>query len=208
MCARAERAQDVATVELRGGKQIERSGEQADPRGASYRVQQKTADRNAGMKQRGENSKDQRRAKNDAGVSRIAEARDEFCMEDPVDERRDGNHETHERARCADVEQCPSRSNGRADQNEGAERTDERGEWDEKWIARMNVMVATCEVVAEFVSEQNRQESQREGQPAGEREGLAIEKRQRANELVPGHGLILRIGGGEVGPGHQARAER
>ena len=35
MDARAERAKDVAAVELRGGEKIERGGEESDPGGAA-----------------------------------------------------------------------------------------------------------------------------------------------------------------------------
>src|SRR5713226_9780437 len=50
--ARVERTQNVATVQLGHGQEIERSGEKSDPGGAANRMKQECAGGNAGM-QRG-----------------------------------------------------------------------------------------------------------------------------------------------------------
>ena len=71
----------------------------------------------------------------------------------------------------------------------------------------MDVMVTASEVVTEFVCEQYSEERQGEGQSAGQRERLAVQQRERANEFVPGDGLILCVGCGEVRACYQARAK-
>ena len=71
----------------------------------------------------------------------------------------------------------------------------------------MDVMVTASEVVTEFVREQDSEERQGEGQSAGQRERLPVQQRERAHEFVPGDGLILRVGCGEVRPCYQARAK-
>ena len=52
--AGAQRAKDVAAVELRGGEKIERSGEQPDPRGAADGMEQQAARGHPRMQQRRE----------------------------------------------------------------------------------------------------------------------------------------------------------
>lgn len=72
----------------------------------------------------------------------------------------------------------------------------------------MDVVVTAGEIVSKFVREQNGQERQGEGQAADQRERLPIQQRERANEFVPGNGLILCVGGGEVRTRYKTCAER
>jgi len=79
-------------------------------------------------------------------------------VDDAEDERGNGDQEANERAGSADVEKGTGGANGRTDEDERAERADQRGERNEERIAGMNVVMATREKVAEFVSEQNREQ--------------------------------------------------
>jgi len=198
MSAWAERTQDMPAVELRGRQQIERCGEQSDPRRAPYRMQQKAARRNTRVQQRREQMQDERRAKDNARVRRIAEPGNEFSVEDPKNKRRHRDDESNERTGSADVKQGASGPNRRTNQNESAQRTDQCGKGNEVRVTGMDVMVATREIMPEFVGKQYGEEREGEGQATRKRQRLAIEQRQRANEFVPRDRLILRVRGGEV----------
>src|SRR5882757_9897224 len=107
---------------------------------------------------------DERRAENGAGAVGIGEAGNDLCVNDAEDERGYRDDESEERAGCADIEESARGPNRRTNENECAEGADQRREWNEVGIARVNVMMAAGEVVAEFVGEKNREECQREGQ--------------------------------------------
>ncbi len=65
MGALADGAEDVATVELRGGKQVERSGEQAYPGGAADGMKEEVCGVSAMVKNRREKMQDERSAEDD-----------------------------------------------------------------------------------------------------------------------------------------------
>ena len=81
----------------------------------------------------------------------IREARNEFRMNDSVEKSRDGEDEAHKRARSANIKEGAVGANGGADQNESAERANERREGKEVRITGANVMMAAGEEVAEFM---------------------------------------------------------
>ncbi len=58
MSALADGAKDVAAVELRGGKKIERGGEEADPGGATDRMKEEACGVRAVVKNRCEEMED------------------------------------------------------------------------------------------------------------------------------------------------------
>ena len=153
MGARAEGAQDVATVELAGGQEIQRCREKPDPRSPTDGRQQESLGCNSGMKDNFKQAQQDRSAKNDFCVRGVGQSRNEFGVEDPVDERRYSENETHQRARGSDIKQRTVRPNGGSYENESAKGTDERGERNEKGIAGADVVVAAGEKVAEFVGE-------------------------------------------------------
>ena len=103
MSALVDGAEDVAAVELRGGKKIERSGEEANPGGAADRMQKEVCRAGAMMKNRRQKTQDERGAENDFVFGGYGEARDKLCVHDTVDQRRNGDQEADERAGCADV---------------------------------------------------------------------------------------------------------
>jgi len=84
MRARTYRAQDMAAIELSGRQKIEGGGEEADPSGASYGVEQEIAGGDSGMKNGGEKMKNERRAEDELGVSRVRQAGDKLSVEDAV----------------------------------------------------------------------------------------------------------------------------
>ena len=69
-------------------------------------------------------------------------------------------------------------------------------------------MMAAGEIVAELVNEQNREESEREGQAGDESEWMFVEQSEGVYEFVEVDGLIFRVGRGEVSAGYEAGAKR
>ena len=147
-------------------------------------------------------------AKGDVGVIEIRETRHEFCMNDSVEKSRDGKDEAHKRARSANIKEGAVGTNGGADQNESAERANERWKGKEVRIAGANVMVAAGEEVAEFVGEKNGEQREGEGE-AGEESGrMLVEKFVGVDKLVERGGLILGIRIGELSARREAGAKR
>src|SRR5579862_991021 len=205
--ARAQRAEDVAAVELRGGEEIERSGEESDPGGAAYGMKKNVCDRRVRIKDRGESAEDEGRAEDGADVIWIGKAGHDFGVKDAEDECGDGDDEADERSGGADVEECASRADRGANHDEGAEGTDQRWEGNEIGIRRMDVMVSAGEVVAEFVNEQDAEKRQSEGQTADKRERMLVEKCERIQEFIEVDGFVFGVGGGEVRAGYEAGAQ-
>ena len=114
----------------------------------------------------------------------IREARHKFRMKDSVEKSRDGKDEAHERARSANIKEGPVGANGGADQDESAERTNERRKGKEVRIARANVMMAAGEEVAEFVRKKNGKQRKGEGEARKEPGRMLIEKFVGAHKLV------------------------
>jgi hypothetical protein len=208
MSALIDGAEDVAAVELRGGEEIERSGEETDPSGAADGMKEKTRGVRAMVKNRREEMEDERRAEDDLVVGRDSEAGDKLGVDDAVNERGNGDHEADEGSGRADVEERARGADGRTDEDERAERADQRGEGNEEGIAGVNVVVTAGEEMAEFVSEQNGQEGQSEGESGGQGERVAIDEREGVNEFVPGDGFVVGVGDGEMRAGHEAGAKR
>jgi len=193
---------------LRGRKKIERSGEESDPGGAADRMQEKIAGVRAVTKQRREELKQEWSAEDEFVVGGDGQAGYEFGVQYAVDERGDRDDEADERTGGAHVEERAIGANGRANEDEGSERTDERGKRNEERIAGTDVVMAAGEEVAEFVSEKNGEQREGEGQTGGESQRVAIRQREGADEFVPGNGLVVGVGHGEVRAGHQTRAQR
>ena len=88
----------MTAIELGNGDEIERGYKQTDPSGAANWRQKKSAGRDAGMKERVEETQEKRGAVNHLGIGGIGEAGNELSMEDAVEERGNGEEETDERA--------------------------------------------------------------------------------------------------------------
>lgn len=154
--ARTDGAKDVATIELSGGEEVQRSGEKTDPGSAADRVEQEGVRGCAWMNDGSEKTQQERSAENDLGVGRVRDAGNDLGVEKAEDEGRHGENESHERAGGADIEEGAGGANGRAHEDKSAEGADERGEGNEKGVAGVNVVMPASEEVAQFVCEENR----------------------------------------------------
>src|SRR5262249_19302288 len=152
--------------------------EEADPGGPAYRIEQQVADGYSRVKYGAQNVQDQRCAENESRVPRISQSRDVFRVDHAINERRNGDQESDDRAGSAYVEKCTIRSNGRADQNERAQCSDQRWEWNEERITGVNVVVTASEVVRKFVHEENGQKGEGEREATDEGSRMAIEQRE------------------------------
>ncbi len=96
-------------------------------------------------------------------------------MDNAVNERGNGYEEADKRSRCANVKERASVANGRANEDEGAERADQGRKRNKEWIAGVNMMMAAREKMAQFVDEKNRQQRQSEGKTGGQGEWVPID---------------------------------
>jgi hypothetical protein len=203
----AERAENVAAVELGDGKKIERGSEKSNPGGAADGMKKKCAGGNAGMQNGDEEAQKEWDAKSEVHVLRVVESGDNFGVQDTVDERGNGKNKADEWAGSADVKEGTGGANRRTNENEGAESADERGKGNEKRITGADVMMAASEEVAEFVREENGEQCESERQAGGESGGVFVKQREGFDKLVQGNGLILCIGDGELSAGDETSAE-
>jgi len=117
-------------------------------------------------------------------VIEIREARHEFCMNDSVEKSRDGEDKAHKRARSANIKEGAVGANGGADQDESAERANERRKRKEVRIAGANVMMAAGEEVAEFMSKKNGKQRKGEGEARKKSGRMLVKKFVRVDKLV------------------------
>jgi len=141
-------------------------------------------------------------------VIEICETRHEFRMNDSVEKSRNGENEAHERARSANVKEGAVGADGGADQNESAERANERWKRKEVRIAGTNVMMAAGEEVAEFVGKKNGKQREGEGEARKEPGRMLVKKFVGVDKLVERGGLILGVGIGELRAGSETGAKR
>ena len=198
----------MAAIKLSNGHEIERGDKQTDPGGAANGRQKKSAGGDAWMKERVEETQEERSAIDDFGVGRIGEAGNKLGVEDAVEERWNREKETDERAGSADIEEGAVCEDGRANQDEGAEGAVEIGEGNEKGIGGANMMVTAGKIMAELVGEKNGEQGESKGQAGGETERVFVKKSKRAEEFVEGEGLVLSIRCGELCARDEAGAER
>ena len=184
MQARANGTEDMAAVQLTDWEQVHGSHEQADPCGAADGRQEKRAGINAGMQEGMEKSQQQRHAEGNVSVTEICKTRHEFRMNDSVEKSRNGKDEAHQRARSANIKEGAVGANGRADQNESAERANERWKGKEVRVAGANVMMAAGEEVAEFVGKKNGKQREGEGEARKKSGRMLVEKVVGVDKLV------------------------
>ena len=70
----------------------------------------------------------------------------------------------------------------------------------------MNVVMAASEKMAEFVSQENDEQSECEGESGGQGKRVAIDEGEGPKEFIPGDGFIVGVGGGKMRTCDQARA--
>jgi hypothetical protein len=208
MGARAEGTKNVAAIELTRRQEIERSGEEPDPSGAAYGMEEETSGVDAGMKDCCKEAQDERNAKNDVGVSGVRKSGNNFGVKNSIQECGNGENEADERARCADIEEGARGPDWGADENERSKSANQRGSWNEERVAGANVVMAASEKMAELMCQEDRHERQGEREAAQEASRMAIEERKGANKLIDRDGLIVRIGGGKLRAGGEASAQR
>lgn len=199
--------EDMATVQLRDRKQIERSHKQTNPGGAADGRQQKGAGGDPRMIDGVEEADDQWRAKDQVPVSRISKAGNEFGMQHPVNECGEGENETHQRAGSADVEERAGRSNRGANEDEGAECAIDVGEGNEERITRTDVMITASEEVAEFVGEKNGEQGEGERQAGSEARGVLVEQSESTHQFVEGCGFSVGVSDRELPASGEAGAK-
>lgn len=197
----------MTAVQLGNGKEIERSRKQTDPGGAADGRQQEKVGSDAGMQEKIEKTQQERSAKHELSARWIGESGNELGVEHTIEECRDSEKEAYERARSADIEQRPMGADRRADEDEGTESANQRGEGNKKWIAGTNVMIAAGEEMAEFMRKKNAQQGKGERQAGDERCGMFVKEGEGAEQFVEGDGLIVSVGDRELRAGYQAGAE-
>jgi hypothetical protein len=161
----------------------------------------------SGMKNACEEMQNERGTEDDIGFVGIGDCGNNFRMKHSIDERRHGENEADERPGSADIKQRTRRTNGGTQQNEGSEGAYQRWRRNEEGIARMNVMMAACEEVPEFMREKNEEQSERKRKTGRERSGMAVKEREAARELVERDSLVPRVSCGELRPGGKASAK-
>lgn len=157
MNARVNGAEDVTTVKLAGGEEVERGGEEPNPGGAANRVEKEEVRIDAGMEEGVEEPEEERNAEDDGvlvGIG-VGDSRDEAGMKDAVEKGGDGKDEADQWTGSANVKESAGGANGRAHEDEGAEGTDKGWKWNKERVAGANVMVAASEVMTEFVGEKD-----------------------------------------------------
>lgn len=204
MKARKDRAKDVTAIELASGKEIQGSGEEADPCGTTDGIEKDDARGRAGVKERGEKAEEQRSAENDFGVRRVNDAGRNFSVNKAEEQRRNADEKSDERSRRTDIKESTVGAHWRADENECAEGANQGWEWNEEWITRMNVMVAAGEEMAEFVGEKDGEESCGERHAGEKAERILVEKGEGAEKLVERNRLVVSVGHGKLRAGNKA----
>ena len=154
---RVDGAEDVTTVQLAGGEEIERSGEETDPGGAANWVEKEEVRIDAWMEEGVEEPEKKRNAEDDGVLVGIGmgDSGDKAGVKDAVEKGGDGKDEADQWARRANVKESAGGANGRAHENEGAECADEGWKGNEERVAGANVMVTAGEVMTEFVGEKD-----------------------------------------------------
>src|SRR5260370_18178213 len=137
----------------------------------------------------------------------VVKGRNGLRVEQAVGERGDGQNKSRQGTGRDYVKERPSGANRRTNQNECAERADERRKGNKKRVAGADVMMAAGEKMAEFMREQNGEQG--EGKRKARREGcgMFVEEGEVVDKLVERHGLIVRIRDRKVSAGDEASAK-
>lgn len=209
MGARTERAENVAAVELRRGKEVQGGGEETHPSGAADRREEQHIGIDAGVKERVEPAKQQRRSENHVGLrsARMSKGRNDAGMEHTINERGNRENKSDERTGSADIEQRARRANRRANEDERSKGSDERGKRDEERIGGTDVVVAASEEMAQLVSEKNDKKGRGERQARKKTRRVLVEQREGICELVERGGLPVGVGAGKLRARNETSAE-
>lgn len=107
-----------------------------------------------------------------------------FGVQNTVEQSRKRDEKSSERAGSADVKESAARAEWGTNGNEGAKGTDDGRKGNEKGIAGVDAMVAAGKKMSKFVSEQNHEQGEGEGQAGKKGCGMAIAERKTANKFL------------------------
>ena len=210
MQARGERVEDMAAVELAAGDEIERGDEEADPAGNENGMRRGLIEGGDGGVPVGKKMAQQ------ADGERIASKANEGLRctgcAGRAEHEADGNcegggDEAGERTVDSYIHESVACGDAGANANDGAEGSAERGSGDDPGQGGAEAVRAASRVVAEFVNEENAEQSERVGETREEESGVAKEPapgpeialardgRKTAEEVV--HELRAVHGGGD-----------
>lgn len=159
------------------------------------------------MKSGLEPAKQERRAINEFRVIGIGKTRNEFSVQDAVEQRGNREEKTHDRSRGANVEKRAIGAHPRTNHDECAKCADKIGEGNEKRIAGVKAMVAAGEEVSQFMRKQNAQQGDRKRKSGEQPGGIFVEESEAAKKHADGCGLIVRIGEGKLSSGDETRTQ-
>ena len=150
-------AEDVTTVKLAGGEEVERSSEETDPCGAANGVEKEKVGIDAGMEEGVEEAEEERDAEDDGVLVGIGmgDGRDDSGMKDAVEKGGDGKDEADQWTGSTNIKESADGANGRAHEDESAEGADEGWKGNKERVAGADMMVAAGEVMTEFVGEKD-----------------------------------------------------
>ena len=129
-------------------------------------------------------------------------------MKNAVGKRGQGENKADERSGRPDVEKRTNRTNGRTNQDKGAEGADESVSRKKEGVAGINVVMTTGEVMPEFMGEENDEQRESEGDAVQEISGMKVGEAEGLEEGVEGGGLVVGIGSGEMRAGDERGQER
>ena len=194
MNARANRAHNMAAIELTDGEQIECGGEEPDPGGASHGIKEQVGGLRVWLENRGHELHDRRHSKDQVCIRIHRDRRNDSGVEHTVSEGRESKEKSHERSRSAHVEKGAGRADRRTNQDERAEGADQGRRRYEKGIARADVVMTASEVVPQFVREQNGEQRDRERQSREKQGRMMVGERKHLEESVERSSLIVGVG--------------
>jgi competence protein ComEC len=155
----------VSAVELSYRQEVERGGEQPEPRRHHEGVQ---LNRLPGIRVEEQAVGEiQEKTRGECDLTRGGRGAGDGRMPQPVPEEREKRREAGERSRHADVEEGPAVVERRADADHRPEGSEQVGARQEKRQGRIDPIVAAGDVVPHFVRAQDADGSQREGESPG-----------------------------------------
>ena len=150
-----QRIQNVPTVELSGGKQVERGSEESYPGRPADGSQEKGTVRNPRPQASLQEPLDERPAERHRRLR--SSNGNYFRCGDGCRERRHGDQEADQRSGQSHVKKSASVNDGGADANKRTQRADQRGRGQKERVGGMDSVVAAGKEVAQFVSQEDAQ---------------------------------------------------
>jgi hypothetical protein len=175
MMPAGQRVKDVSSIELAGGKQVQRRGEKSHPGRATHWMKEQVFMGDARLQNSFENPFDQRLPEKHQGF--ILPGQHKLGLPDRRRESRNSHSEANQRAGERYIKQGAAIDDGRTNANEGAQRADQGRRGYEKRVTRVHAIVAAGEVMAKFVRKQDSQ--QRGGERNAEKKQARLDERAK-----------------------------